>query len=120
MISSSSQSPFPRSGSSRAIGAAIGRRVFTRPPFASEPVEFPQVADDGDPFISRPPEVPFDAAPGFASRVAASRSRVAVSARVVPPTLHRRDRSLYAWFESVGFLLGALSVSGACVVLVLG
>ena len=93
----------------------MAHRVFTRPPFHPTPVEIPQVADHGGPFLSRPAAVP-EPVFGAPSRAHVQPKR----ARVLPPHLHRRDRSVYAWFESVGFLLGALSVGGACVALVLG
>ena len=116
MISSASQSPFPKFVSPRGSRPSIGRRVFTRAPFDIEPAELPQVADHGQSYISRIPEFRFETTPGFLCGV----RPLTQTSRLQPPTLHRRDRSLYAWFESVGFLLAGLSVGGACVVLVLG
>lgn len=113
MSVTSAPSPFAPAAAGRGTRSPlVARRVFTRAPFDVPPAEMPQVADHGGSFVSRPVAVQAGFAPSRMSRPLAHRAYA--------PRLHRRDRSVYAWFESVGLLLGVVSVCGACLALLLG
>lgn len=116
MNSQSSQSPFSKPASLRGSRSpVVGRRVFTRPPFPSNDTEVPQVADHGGPFTSTPADVLLELSLGLErGGVARLLQQPKVQRIPMPHPLHRRDRSAYAWFESMGFLLAIGSVAGAC------
>jgi hypothetical protein len=86
----------------------ISRRVFTRTPFAT--------AANSDQVGAGPSiDLSFsrsDAAPLFAPLVP--------KAEDLGYHLHPRDRSLYAWFHSIGMLLTLVAVGATCVALVIG
>ncbi|HEX2101560.1 MAG TPA: hypothetical protein VHF69_12890, partial [Candidatus Synoicihabitans sp.] len=118
-----SQTPFAKTAaqarrSSRS--AHVSQRAVSRAPFGYSAAPFEPANAAGETFTTTSASRILELSLGLS---ADELQRIAALSQVVESpysTLRRRDRSVYAWFESVGLFLTLVAVAGACVALTLG
>jgi hypothetical protein len=120
----SSIAPFPTATADEPSSLTTAARLLTRTPFAPCKEDFAPLPaiDDTTGFPTTPTERLLQLGLCLTEQeIAELLSRPAVSTDCyAPTTLHRRDRSVYAWFETVGITLTILAVSLACAALLIG
>lgn len=118
-----SRSPFATADAA-VTAAPLGSaaRLFTPAPFAPCTEPFAPLRPEVAEFPSTPTARLLQLGLGLtAAEVDELLRRAPVSTDCyAPTTLHRRDRSVYAWFETVGITLTLAAVSIACAALLIG
>lgn len=118
-----SQSPFSTvSAADRAHRSPAAARLFNRPPFAPCTEPFASLPAEVVEFPTTPTERLLQLGLGLSAEQLEEllHQRAVSTDCYAPTTLHRRDRSIYAWFETVGITLTLAAVSVACAALLIG